>query len=116
MVLLITLTDMSSKVVLKMYVNNIYFCSSTYAKLHTLRTHVLDILKNNFNASVLAKQLATALYTQRINLIYGNKRNVVVGGSNSMYLNNVLANVFSSAKVVKIKSVNFSFLTNKKKK
>lgn len=115
MVLLITLTDMSSKVVLKVYVNNIYFCSPAYTKLHTLRTYVFNNA-NPINASMLAKQLATALYTERINLIYGNKRNVVVGGSNSMYLNDVLANVFSSAKVVKIKSVNFSFLTSKKKK
>lgn len=115
MVLLITLTDMSSKVVLKVYVNNIYFCSPTCAKLSTLRTGVFNGINHSLNASMLAKQLATALYTERINLIYGNKRNVVVGGSNSMYLNDVFANVFKSAKVVKIKSVNFSFLTKKKK-
>lgn len=114
MVLLITLTDMNSKVMLKMYVNNIHFCSPTYTKLHTLRTYVFNNA-NPINVSIIAKQLATALYTERINLIYGNKRNVVVGGSNSMYLNDVLANVFSSAKVVKIKSVNFSLLTKKKK-
>lgn len=116
MVLLITLTDMNSKVVLKMYVNNIYFCSPAYTKLHTLRVGVFNDANYNLNASMLAKQLAVALYTERINLIYDNKRNIVVGGSNSMYLNDVLANVFKSAKVVKIKSVNFSFLTNKKKK
>ena len=114
MVLLITLTGMNSKVVLKMYVNNIYFCSPAYAKLHTLRKGVLESVKNSFNASILAKQLATALYTERINMVYNNKRNVVVGGSNSMYLNDMLANIFSSAKVVKLKSVNFSFLTKSK--
>lgn len=110
MVLLITLTGMNSKVMLKMYVDNIHFCSPVYAKL---RANMFD--RKSFDTSVLAKQLAEALYTKRINMIYGNKRNIVVGGSSSMYLNDVLANLFTKAKVAKVKSVYFSFLTKKKK-
>lgn len=48
--------------------------------------------------------------------MYAGRRNLIVGGSDSSYLNDVLANIFTQAKVKKIKYVNFTLLTFKKVK
>lgn len=118
MVLLVTLTSMNSKVVLKMYVNDVYFCSSVYAKLLSFRKkHIKERIPNfSYEAQALAGHLATVFYTNKVSLMYAGRRNLIVGGSDSSYLNDVLANIFTLAKVKKIKYVNFTLLTFKKVK
>ena len=116
MVLLVTLTGMNSKVTLKMYVNDVYFCSLVYARLLSFRKRMIKEKIPNFSydAQAIARHLATVFYTNKVSLVYAGKRNLIVGGSDSSYLNDVLANIFTQAEVKKIEHINFTLLTFKK--